>query len=115
MIKAFREVSPNSFSPRIVKANNSMAKLPDIQSGSGRFAQLPLDQNRRGGKEDRDNQTDAHAGEDAEPINQDSADNGCDHDRQSFDDGLNADTHGVAVGSERGADERKSRGQRETG
>ena len=38
-----------------------------------------------------------------------------DHDRQSFDDRLHADAHGMPVRTERRADEREGRGQRKAG
>ena len=75
---------------------------------------LALHKDRRRGKHDRDDETDADAVDNAEAIDQDAAENRRDHDRQSFDHRLNADAHGVPVRAERDADEREG-GQRKAG
>src|SRR5690242_6286284 len=78
------------------------------------LAQFPLNNNGQSGEEDRDDKSDAHTIDDPELIDQYSAKDRGDHDRQSFDDHLNAYPHRMATGFKRGANERKRGRQRKT-
>ena len=116
--EAHENIAQQESAQRRVESADTLPKRPAFgftEAVSWRFAEASLHQQRRAGKNNRDDETDADAVDDAEAIDENAADDRRDHDRQSFDDRLDADAHGVPVGPERGADERERRGQREAG